>query len=964
MIGQSHRSVVGSSAIRRRRRRVVFGGAVIAFLGLFASARIVSQLGTAQARGDEDSPAGVTETDSAGEQLQGDWIVVTRGPDGLRVEVVSEDPMTGSAEGFVAAAGTEIVAVERDGPVELLADPHRPDQWALDMLPFEAVQASYDGSGVTVAVLDTSMALGHEDLEGVFVAGYDAITNSAYAPTSWQVADADHGTHVVGIIAARPENDLGTVGVAPGVQIMPVRVLHPGGGLVSDVVQGMLWAMDNGADVINLSLGTSNMSVSMQVAAEEAEARGVVVVAAAGNGGESGSPVRYPAAYPSVVSVAAVEASGEHWSQSTRAMTVHVAAPGVAVMSTGGLAVDDYLYLSGTSMATPHVSGVVAQMLQAHPGLAPGTVRSILASTADDVGTPGFDDETGFGLLDPDSAVAGALGALPKPLLALVDEGNILTWDSGQQFWVTGFELYENETLLGSHDVGPGSRSVGPASGVPTIFSGQSVGLDGAISERAYLSGPPVGFSAAGDVDSAQVIFGGTGDVAVTSYAVLRDGAVRAVLPAAGTMAHTFTDTSVLAGATHTYVVVPILVGGHGGEPSPTRTVSVQLQPPAVVPSFAVTPGVNRVSLDWDTPAGDVTSYQVFRDGEMIHEQAVGEDLFVTLVSEPLVDHSWAVRATGPGGAGELTPEVVAGGLAEVPNAPTDFRWSSANSTVNLFWQAPPGHVDRQILSRDGITIGVLAAASGFYPDRNAVPGATHVYRLVAEGPGGSSAAATLSVEVPTRPELLIWVLTDSGRALPFGDAVSFGATDSAVTLAPVVAGASTLGGDGYWVVHSDGTVDSHGDAIHHGDMSGLALNAPIVGMAVSRSGGGYWLVARDGGVFSFGDAVFYGSTGGLILNGPMASMTAGASGYWLVARDGGVFTFGVSFHGSLTELFSLSDERPEGVRIRAVDNGDGYYVLSAEGEIFSFGSASPAGSAASLLYPGETVVDLIVRER
>ena len=116
--------------------------------------------------------------------------------------------------------------------------------------------------------------------------------------------------------------------------------------------------------------------------------------------------------------------------------------------------------------------------------------------------------------------------------------------------------------------------------------------------------------------------------------------------------------------------------------------------------------------------------------------------------------------------------------------------------------------------------------------------------------------------------------------------------------------------------------------------------------------------------MFSFGDAVFYGSTGGLILNGPMASMTAGASGYWLVARDGGVFTFGVSFHGSLTELFSLSDERPEGVRIRAVDNGDGYYVLSAEGEIFSFGSASPAGSAASLLYPGETVVDLIVRER
>jgi hypothetical protein len=272
--------------------------------------------------------------------------------------------------------------------------------------------------------------------------------------------------------------------------------------------------------------------------------------------------------------------------------------------------------------------------------------------------------------------------------------------------------------------------------------------------------------------------------------------------------------------------------------------------------------------------------------------------------------------------------------------------------------------VDRQILSRDGITIGVLAAASGFYPDRNAVPGSTHVYRLVAEGPGGNSVAATLSVEVPIRPELLIWLLTDSGRALPLRDAVSFGSSDATLTLAPVVAGASTLGGDGYWVVHSDGTVNSHGDAVHHGDMSALGLNAPIVGMAVSSSGGGYWLVARDGGVFSFGDAVFYGSTGGLTLNGPMASMTAGTSGYWLVARDGGVFTFGVSFHGSLPQLLSLSDEVPEGLRIRAVDNGDGYYVLSDEGEVFSFGSASPAGSAASLLYPGENAVDLVVRER
>jgi len=627
----------------------VFGAAVIAFMGLFASARIVSQLGTAQAQGDEESPTGATETDPASEQLQGDWIVVTRGPEGLRVDVVSENPLTGSQEGFVVAAGTEIVAVERDGPVELLADPHRSDQWALDMLPFEAVQASYDGSGVMVAVLDTSMALGHEDPEGVFVAGYDAIANSVYAPTSWQVADADHGTHVVGIIAARPGNGLGTVGVAPGVQIMPVRVLRPSGGLVSDVVQGMLWAMDNGADVMSLSLGTSTLSVSMQVAVEEAETRGIVVVAAAGNGGEGGSPLRYPAAYQSVVSVAAVGPSGEHWSHSTRATTVHVAAPGVAVMSTGGLAVDDYGYLSGTSMATPHVSGVVAQMLQAHPGLAPSTVRSILASTADDLGTPGFGDETGFGLLDPDSAVAGALGALPKPLLALADEGNTLTWDSGQQFWVTGFELYENETLLGTYGVGSGSRSVGLASGVPTSLSGQTVGLEGASSERTYLSGAPVGFSAAGDVDSAQVIFGGTGEVSVTSYVVLRDGAVVAVLPAAGTMAHTFTDTSVIAGTSHTYGVVPVLVGGHGGEPSPTRTVSIQLQPPAAVPSFAVTPGVNQVTFDWDIPAGDVSSYQVFRDGEMVYEQAGGEDLFVTLVLEPLVDHSWAVRATGPG---------------------------------------------------------------------------------------------------------------------------------------------------------------------------------------------------------------------------------------------------------------------------------------------------------------------------
>ncbi len=266
--------------------------------------------------------------------------------------------------------------------------------WGINRVHAPAAWDYTEGAGVRVAVIDTGIDYTHPDLAGKVDGGYNAITDSE-SPDSY-MDDNGHGTHVSGTIAAI-RNGKGVVGVAPRARLYAVKVLdQDGSGNLSDVVKGIVWAANNGMQVANMSLGAPQGSDAMERALRYAKARNVVVVAAAGN---SGGSVGYPGAYPEVIAVSASDWNDKIAGFSSRGPEVKFIAPGVSVLSTmmGG----DYGTMSGTSMATPHVTGLAALCVsQGYRGLdGPDGVLAQLEKAAKPL--PGLDPtEQGYGMID------------------------------------------------------------------------------------------------------------------------------------------------------------------------------------------------------------------------------------------------------------------------------------------------------------------------------------------------------------------------------------------------------------------------------------------------------------------------------------------------------------------------------------------------------------------------------------
>jgi len=346
----------------------------------------------------------------------------------------------GAAAGMVGKM-RGVLHVSRDAPVRIYGDVvpwgvsyvKAPSVW--DTATTGAVDVNGDGSrDVEVAVIDTGVDPSHPDLKDniawcVSVIG-GTVSSDCYDGNG-------HGTHVAGTIAALL-NGYGLVGVAPGVEIYAIKALDDdGSGTFSDVIVAIDMAIrgpdgvvdrdgdglvagdpdDDAPEVISMSLGGSYAPAELQEIIQQAYSYGIVIVAAAGN--EGADTPSYPAAYPEVIAVGAIDSSEQVPSWSNR--NPEVAAPGVDINSTwpGG----GYNVISGTSMATPHVSAVVALMQAARmakglPILPPGsfddtgndTVRGILHNTAKDLGVAGYDSLYGYGAVQADAAVAAALG--------------------------------------------------------------------------------------------------------------------------------------------------------------------------------------------------------------------------------------------------------------------------------------------------------------------------------------------------------------------------------------------------------------------------------------------------------------------------------------------------------------------------------------------------------------------------
>ncbi len=324
--------------------------------------------------------AGVTAAGSgssaqAAEATKGLWAVTRDGGGHMHV-VRGMAAAVASMDNRLGRVSAQVVSSEQDETVKVLStnDALRPQQWAFDAVDFESAWKLSTGAGVTVAVVDTGVLGTHEDLAGSVLPGLDlAADASTYDHAgNGEVDPAGHGTHVAGIIAAHANNGVGIAGAAPGARILPVRVLDASGsGSSSDVAEGIIWAADHGARVINLSLG-GGPSPGMQIAIQYALSKQVVTFAAAGNAYQDGNQPTYPAAYPEAVAVAAIDQSLNHASFSNTGSYVDIAAPGDLIWSTYGTGRSQYALMSGTSMATPYATATAALVLAESPNLERG----------------------------------------------------------------------------------------------------------------------------------------------------------------------------------------------------------------------------------------------------------------------------------------------------------------------------------------------------------------------------------------------------------------------------------------------------------------------------------------------------------------------------------------------------------------------------------------------------------------
>jgi thermitase len=281
-------------------------------------------------------------------------------------------------------------------------DPSVGSQWSLPKIQADAGWTQTAGlTGPLVAVVDSGVDYNHPDLAGKVVKGQDFVNNDADP-----MDDQGHGTHCAGVIAATTNNGVGVAGMTTGSKILAVKVLaKDGSGSTSAIADGNLYAARQGAKVISLSLGGPGQSSVLKSAVDQAVAAGAVVVVAAGNDGST--VVNYPAGYDNVIAVGATTSADARASFSQYGTWVDIAAPGDKILST--INGNRYSYMSGTSMAAPHVAGAAALVRTKVPNYTVAQVRQALETTGDPV--TGFSANPALRRLN----VAKALGVASTP---------------------------------------------------------------------------------------------------------------------------------------------------------------------------------------------------------------------------------------------------------------------------------------------------------------------------------------------------------------------------------------------------------------------------------------------------------------------------------------------------------------------------------------------------------------------
>lgn len=355
-------------------------------------------------------------------------------------------------------------------------DPMTPGQYSLDQMRVRDAWSLSTGSANVVAVLDTGVQYAHPDLAGRLLTGHDFVNNDGNAAD-----DNGHGTWVSGIIAANANDGYGIAGVSWSDTILPVKIMdRQGEGSTSDLTAGIIWAADQGADIINMSVGGFPYSQFVQDAINYAWGKGAILIGAAGNNRREES--FYPASFANVVSVSATQVDDEFSNWSSFGPNIDVSAPGASVLTTNCTTCTyadhntwgSHTYISGTSFATPNVAGVVALIRARFPVATNQQVVDTLFGTVDDLGYPGWDNRYGRGRVNAYRAMGASIGG-PGPS--------------------SGDAVEPNDTLAGARDIALNttiSPSIYPA-GDEDVFAVDlpspgrlDVSVTGVVDTRAY----------------------------------------------------------------------------------------------------------------------------------------------------------------------------------------------------------------------------------------------------------------------------------------------------------------------------------------------------------------------------------------------------------------------------------------------------------------------------------------------
>ncbi len=327
-------------------------------------------------------------------------------------------------------------------------------QWYLPKIEAPSAWTATTGSSkVIVAVLDSGVRSTHPDISGKVLAGYNFVSNSTDTTD-----DNGHGTAVAGFTSAATNNGVGMAAISWASPVLPVKVLGAdGSGTYSGIANGITWSANNGARVINLSLGGSSSSQTLQDAVNYAWNKNVIIVAAAGN--EGSSIPSYPAACQNVIAVSATDSADVRPSWSNFGSYVDVSAPGVNVLSLYGT--DGYANWSGTSFSSPVTAGVVALMVAANPLLSNSAIVDALLKNSDDLGAAGYDVYFGHGRVNARRAVAAVASSTSAdsiaPTVAISSPANGATLSgsvgigvaASDNVGVTRIELYIGGVLYG-----------------------------------------------------------------------------------------------------------------------------------------------------------------------------------------------------------------------------------------------------------------------------------------------------------------------------------------------------------------------------------------------------------------------------------------------------------------------------------------------------------------------------------